>query len=271
MATVLIAAAIAAASVPPSYAPRRLPDADPAIWVVNDHDTTIYLFGTFHALDGRTEWFNDEVRTAFTASNELVLETIIPEPPAPAAEPAPAFSVPAPQVRSITVTPSASFLASTRIAVSAGRARGMSVDQGADMVLRNAAEAAGKSVEGLESFEYQLGMFRRMPAPGADANAAAKDPRVKAQLALMMSEMQAAWNRGDQGIFAAMLGQMRAKTPDSYRIMFTDRNTSWAQWIAARLQKPGTVFVAVGAGHLAGHDSVQAKLSQLGVRSARIN
>ena len=63
----------------PPQAP--LPDADPALWVVRDDDTTIYLFGTFHLLDGRP-WFNDEVRTAFDASHELVLEAIIPENPA---------------------------------------------------------------------------------------------------------------------------------------------------------------------------------------------
>ena len=32
------------------------------MWVVKDADTTIYLFGTFHALDGKRDWFNDEVQ-----------------------------------------------------------------------------------------------------------------------------------------------------------------------------------------------------------------
>ena len=39
-------------------------------------------------------------------------------------------------------------------------------------------------------------------------------------------------------------------------MMFTERNARWADWIAGRMQTPGTVFVAVGAGHLAGKDSV---------------
>ena len=90
-------------------------------------------------------------------------------------------------------------------------------------------------------------------------------------MGILMGEMQTAWNRGDPGIFAAMLEQMRANSPDTYKVMFTERNTNWAEWIANRLQKPGTVFVAVGTGHLVGHDSVQAKLAQLGVHSARIN
>src|SRR5205085_3101338 len=56
-------------------------DADPALWVVRDADTTIYLFGTIHLLDGRT-WFNDEVKTAFDSAGELVLEARLPENPA---------------------------------------------------------------------------------------------------------------------------------------------------------------------------------------------
>ena len=38
-----------------------------------------------------------------------------------------------------------------------------------------------------------------------------------------------------------------------------------------RLDRPGTVFVAVGAGHLVGSDSLQVQLSTLGIKSARIN
>ena len=78
-ATSLFAAPAAAQTAPapaaaPAAATAALPDADPAIWVVKDPDTTIYLFGTFHALDGKSDWFNEEVKTAFDASSELVLE-----------------------------------------------------------------------------------------------------------------------------------------------------------------------------------------------------
>ncbi len=268
MAPFLIAAAIAAASVAPVPAPA-LPDADPAIWVINDADTVIYLFGTFHALDGKSAWFNDEVETAFTASDELVLETVVPQgahiPPVKASSIAPR------RIPNLAVTPSASFLASARLAISAGQARGMKVDNGADMILRRAAEASGKPVAGLETFDFQLGMFRRMPTQPAQAVNPGQDLSSAGNLAIVMGQMQAAWNRGDSGIFATMLDQMRANSPASYNVMFTQRNSSWAAWIAERLQQPGTVFVAVGTGHLTGPDSVQAKLAELGVRSSRIN
>jgi uncharacterized protein YbaP (TraB family) len=68
-----------------------------------------------------------------------------------------------------------------------------------------------------------------------------------------------------------MLGQLEQSSPATYRMLFTERNAHWADWIAARMQTPGTVFVAVGAGHLAGKDSVLVRLAQLGIESRRVN
>jgi len=260
MVGLLVAAALAAAtSVPPAPALR----AAPAIFVVRDADTTVYLFGTFHALDGRSEWFNDRVRQAFDRSNELVLETLIPDNSSIAVPPAPQ------QFRTLSVTPSASFLASTRMAISAGRAKGLQVSNGADMVLRRAAEADGKAVEGLETLQSQLSMFTRMPAAGAAPTSSG--PKAMANLSNSMLEMQDAWKHGNQAVFVRMLGQLERGAPETYRMMFTERNSRWADWIRARMQTPGTVFVAVGAGHLAGKDSVLVQLAQRGIPSARVN
>ena len=266
MITALIAAAVATSppSAPAAQAPMS--DARPALWVVNDEDTVIYLFGTFHALDGKSAWFNDEVRTAFNRSQELVLETIVPDLGRPAPAPGPGFRIQ--PVGPFAGT--ASFLTTSKTVMSAGRSQGMSTAQGADTILREAAEEIGKPVAGLESFQFQLNMFSKLPGatPPREPAAAA---RTKAQLASMLSQLQAAWNRGDIEDFAPMLDQMRTKSPETYKLLFKDRNGRWAAWIARRLQQPGTVFVAVGAGHLAGEDSVQNKLAALHVRSQRIN
>ena len=68
-----------------------------------------------------------------------------------------------------------------------------------------------------------------------------------------------------------MLGQLEQNSPDTYRMMFTERNARWADWIAGRMQTPGVVFVAVGAGHLAGKDSLLVRLAELGIPSSRMN
>src|SRR5437868_8167174 len=277
MIGILAAAAIAAASPasPPASAPAiasRANNADPAIYVVRDADTTIYLFGTFHALDSKTEWFNDQVKVAFEKSDELVLETLLPEgPPKPLALKGPLAP---PVALRMPVASSASFLATTRMAISAGRAQGMQVGNGADMVLRRVAEAEGKPVEGLETLQLQINMFNRMPASSATVAPRAGQPvevTSIAGLSRAMGDMQAAWKRGDQSVFVHMLDQLKEASPDTYRMMFTERNDRWADWIRARMQAPGTVFVAVGAGHLAGPDSLLVRLAQRGIPSQRVN
>jgi uncharacterized protein YbaP (TraB family) len=261
----LLAAAIATFTPPLAEAPAALPDGDPALWVVGDADTRIYLFGTFHALDGKTDWFNEEVAAAFDDSDELVLETLVPQLPSPK----PAASV-RPVGPMAPVAGSASFLSSTKMVMSASRSQGMSTSHGADTILRDAADATGKRVEGLESFEFQLGMFSRL-APAPKAASRAQQAATMQALSGVLTKLQAAWNEGDAEVFTPMLNQMQANSPDMYQMMFAERNARWAEWIARRLEQPGTVFVAVGAGHFAGPDRVQAKLARLGLGSARLN
>ena len=267
MVNVLVAAA-ALAAASPTVAPATPANADPAIFMVRDADTTVYIFGTFHALDGQSPWFENRVRDAFEQSNELVLETVIPEGPMKPAQFSPGFRPP-------SMTPSASFLVTTRMAISAGKTQGMQVGNGADMVLRHVAEAEGKPVEGLETLQLQLDMFNRLPAAGpvpASAPSAARPAGNQMQsLSKAMVDMQSAWKRGDQAVFVHMLDQLRNASPDTYRMMFTERNARWADWIRARMQTPGTVFVAVGAGHLAGQDSLLVRLAERGIPSQRVN
>ena len=271
MVTALIAAAIAAAA-PEAPAvvqaqPQPAADASPAMFVVRDADTIVYIFGTFHALDGQSEWFGHRVKSAFDSSNELVLETVIPD--------GPVQLQPKVTGRPLPVTSSASFLATTRLAINAGRSQGMRVNNGADNVLRQAAEAEGKPVQGLETLELQLNMFTRMPAASGARRPRAGEPvEDHAQLDSLvrsMAAMQAAWKHGDQSVFVSMLGQLEQSSPDAYRMMFTERNARWADWIAGRMQTPGVVFVAVGAGHLAGKDSLLVRLAEQGITSSRLN
>src|SRR5437667_11935541 len=48
--------------------------AEPAMWVIRDKDSTIYLIGTLHALRHETEWNASKVKKAVAESTELWLE-----------------------------------------------------------------------------------------------------------------------------------------------------------------------------------------------------
>lgn len=52
------------------------------------------------------------------------------------------------------------------------------------------------------------------------------------------------------------------ETPEIQKALLNDRNIRWASWIKTRLEKLGTMFIAVGAAHLAGKDSVQDYVTQ---------
>jgi hypothetical protein len=259
---VLLAAtggSVQAAPIPPIPA-QALLRATPALWEIRDADTTIYLFGTFHTLDGRTVWFGDKVRDAFDRSGELVLETIVPDPAA--------IQAARNQVTEISPDGTARlkpFVGQTQLVVNQGRTAGLSVENGADSVLRRVAENVGKPVGGLERFEDQLGTLASIPA----SPAAATQPPTSA-VSVTVNDLLSAWTTGNTGAFSAMLAGFEAKSPVAYRLLIADRNARWGQWIANRLEKPGTVFVAVGTGHLAGKDSVQQWLAARGIATTRV-
>ncbi len=255
-------APVTAARAQPLPSPSSIAEAEqatPAFWEVRDGDTTIYLFGTFHALDLHTVWFDRSIRAAFDQSDELVLETIAPSDPAElrALGRAVLGARPAPS----------SFLGQTRAVVAKGRSAGLSIDRGADAVLRRAATEQGKSVIGIEAFAEQLRTFAAIsavPPPQGAAELVVAAPTVTTETLL------AAWKTGDARGFATMLARFEANAPDAYRLLITDRNALYGRWIASRLDRPGTVFVAVGAGHLAGKDSVQNWLGAKGLHARRI-
>lgn len=278
----------------PAYAEQAVldrADADPALWVVEDDDTRIFLFGTMHAIKPDIVWFDDAVSEAFAASDELVLEMVPPEQSQMAAvvqssaiaEPGQGlshiltpeqygrFTVAAEQIGipAQALEPMKPWFAGITLAAAPLEKLGYSAQAGAETVLQTAAAERGMSLVGLETFEQQMGFF---------ANLSQDD-----QIAFLMggvddmdemeetfANMETAWALGDTAATAALLNEGLNEMPVVYDVLLARRNTAWAEWIDARMKQPGTVFIAVGAGHLAGDDSVQVRLAEKGFTATRI-
>ena len=291
MKKLILAALLAAAA--PAAAQTPLPDANPAMWVVKDEDTTIYLFGTFHMLDGKSDWFNDEVKTAFDASQEVVLEAKLPENPADlqplivkyAVDPAgktlssklPADmkaryekTLGAAGIPAQAFEPLEPWFASIALTQVATQKLGLKGENGPETILTKAAKAKGMPIDELEGMEFQLSLFDRMPEAQQVKFLGQTLDGVE-KIGETMAPMLKAWSDGDTEGLVRILNQSLADDPQLYDIMFTNRNKTWAEWIQKRLDKPGTVFVAVGAGHLAGKNSVQQLLAERGIKSARVS
>ncbi len=289
----LLAALLAATAGPAmAQAPAApLPNADPAMWVVKDEDTTIYMFGTFHMLDGKRDWFNGEVKRAFDASEELVLEAIIPENPADMQPLVLKYAVdPKGKTLSQKLTPAVKakldkelgtigipaqafeplepwFVTMTLTALGAQKI-GLKPEFGPETILKKAATAKAKPVGEIEGVEAQLAMLDKLPEP-AQVAAMGEMLESMSKLKETFAPMLNAWSTGDTESLVKLMNEGMDKQPELHKAMFTDRNAKWADWVGQRLEKPGTVFLAVGAGHLAGPDSVQNFLSKKGIKSER--
>lgn len=278
----------------PAPAPAAAPqsDADPALWVVRDDDTTVYLFGTIHLLDERP-WFNDEVKTAFDTADELVLEAILPDD-LRSLGPIVARYARYPEGQTLSQRLTAEqralldrviagthalpaegynrmkpwFVAMT-LSTLAGQQIGIGGANGPEGVLTRAARARSMPVGELESVEAQLRLLDDMPEDQQVAmlvDALERFGEAPQELAPMLE----AWSTGDVDRLAGILDAQGEEDPALHRLMFTERNRTWANWIRTRMERPGTVFLAVGAGHLAGRDSVQTVLAADGLRAERV-
>lgn len=288
----IVLASLLAAFAAPAVAQAPLPNVSPAIWAVKDADTTIYLFGTVHALDGKQDWFNDEVKTAYDASQELVFEAIMPEPQAAMAKVTALGQDPTgrtlpgrlkPETAKLLVSeltklgvPGTAldrfepWFAAMMIANLTMRKLGMSPESGVEELLRTAARKDGKPVGEVESFDWQMNLFDSLPE---DLQVAMLSDSLESmdEAEKVMGQMVSTWSRGDIDGLSKIMNESMVETPALGKILLADRNARWAEWIEQRLQKPGTVFMAVGAGHLGGAESVQAMLGKRGIESVRLN
>ena len=283
---------------PDTPSPPPLPgadrDADPALWVVRDDDTTIYLFGTIHLLDGRT-WFNDEVKTAFDASRELVLEARLPDDPASLSSMVLRYAMdPQGPTLSSRLTPAQNaalnralgsigvpagafdhmepWFASLTLSAAMVQQLGLGADNAPETVLTRAAQARRIPIGELEGMEYQIRLFDAMPAAMQMTQLTETLDELD-QVREKFPPLLTAWSTGDVDRMAAITTEEEGQSADDralHRILFTDRNTAWAGWIQQRLGQPGIVFIAVGAAHLTGADSVQVQLRTRGIQSARV-
>jgi len=283
---------VASAAEPAAAIAPATTDADPALWVVKDDDTTIYLFGTVHVLKPGLSWFDEAVKTAFDKSDEMMLEIVMPEDQAavaktmmPLAMDQTGKTIPsrltadqlkAYQAAMVSVgIPANAFdsfepwFAAMTLSVLPLTKLGYDPEQGAEKLLTKFAKADAKPVSGLETLEEQLGFFDKLPDTQQVAflNSVVKDMD---KLGPMLDKMVVLWAKGDPDGLAVAMNESMAATPELATMLLYDRNQRWADQIKTRMDKPGTVFIAVGAGHLAGEKSVQDYLKAQGLTATRV-
>jgi uncharacterized protein YbaP (TraB family) len=280
----------AVTALDPVKAAPAVKDVDPALWVIKDEDTTIYLFGSIHVLKPGLGWFDDGVKTAFDSSDQLVLELV----DLPAAETQALFGKLAMDQQGKTLRskmndadravydaamgklgiPAPSFdpfepwAAGIAMSLMAMQKAGFDPNSGVEKQLTAAAKVSNKPIAGLETAEFQLGIFDTLPE--ADQIAfLVETAKTIDDTNSMMDKMVNMWGSADTESLAQLMNEgMTSRT--LYDALLTKRNANWAKWSSAQMKKPGVTFMAVGAGHLAGSTSVQALLPAYGLTATRV-
>jgi uncharacterized protein YbaP (TraB family) len=282
----LIISAPAAARVPET--------AHPALWEVSDADTTIYLFGTIHLLPDDIRWRTAKFDKAVQGSQQLVVETIVDQkdptkvmaamaslafnqpnlPPlvqrvSPAKRPALEAAIKKSGFPPQAFDRMESWAAAFILLGNQYREMHLKGDSGVEAVLRDSFTGEGKPIGELETNLEQFGFFDRLPAKAQQAllEGAIDDPKnADAEFSGMLS----AWSKGDVQGIARTFDRDLAGSPELAQALIHQRNANWSKWIEERMRQPGALMIAVGAGHLAGRDSVIAMLQRDGYRVRRV-
>lgn len=278
--------ALAQDSAPAATHPAIQGDG-PALWVVKDADSTLYLFGSIHVLRPTTGWASPRVNAAFDSASDIWFEIsnpddqaaiipliqqhglspqtplssrLTPEEVAELDEAAKAIGASAAQMDIMKP-----WLAALSLSVAPLVKAGYDPKSGVEMALKARAEAAGKPIHGFETLDKQIGMLANLPD---DTQLAFLRETLKNydEATTMLDTMVSAWAQGDVATLDRVAVQeMKSDSPELYKVLLVERNTDWANQIQTMLQGSGTSFIAVGAAHLAGEDSVQAILKSRGV------
>lgn len=288
LALLLAACAPAALAEPPT----------PLLWKVSDADNSIYLLGSFHLLKPGDYPLAPQVDAAFEDAERLAFELAPSEMGSPALQQAMALAarrsdgrtlqaalpaetwaaleayaatgalpLQAPQMQGLDA-----WFVSLLISITEMQRQGMDPKLGLDAHFVARAAAAGKPGEGLETGAQQIALFEEM-APEAQVqglrDTLESAPRLEAEIA----RLHALWRAGDAaGLYALSAGEMKAKYPDFYRRINSDRNLAWLPRLRAMLDGPGgdDTLVVVGALHLLGEEGMIALLREAGYTVERL-
>ena len=268
--------------------------ATPAIWKVKGAHGTVYLFGTIHIMKPNVEWEAGKVKDALTDSDTVYVEVANLDDQGAALPLAAQFGMDMAHPLSTKITkedvalldaaaknmglpgeamlePMQPWLVTMSVSVLPMMKAGYDPASGVDVVLLGEARKAGKKINGFETMEQQLHFVADEPQDeqirklheeltGMDKSAAE------------MSDLVTAWEKGDVAKIAALeSGELKTKHPEEYKTLVVDRNAKWAEKLNGLLKDAdtGTVFVGVGAAHLAGDDSLIELLKKDGWKVER--
>lgn len=271
-----------------------LAEIEPALYVVRDADSTIYLFGTIHVRRPGSHWGGLNARNALTQAEEVWLELDMAENAdeqalalvtqfgmAPADQPLSSILTPEEYQRLREITkelglPLAMFdamqpwLAAITLSMMPMMQSGYESEAGADSMIEAEAIANGQQRRAFETMAQQIGFFADLPMDVqrqmlVDALSETYAPPEDVDV------LSVAWEQGDvETLERYVIDDMRTQYPTVYQVLIVQRNAAWMDVLMRELEGAGVDFVAVGAGHLLGADGLVEMFRARGLEVERV-
>lgn len=286
-----------AAAITQDYEPR------PAMWKLADEDTTITIFGTFHILPEGFRWRTPLFDRVLAEVDEVVFESRSDdddsEEPASAEElrfmalmmqyrpsqplserisernrPKLARMLQLARIAPEQIEYAPPLLAMFAIADATAEAEGSLRDFGVETVIEAEFKASGRPISAIEDpievLENLLSLDEAKVVAMLDDGFNEWNGCALVDPGSSDWETEHGWAQGklDDSSIKEMMEDPFFKA--FYQVLLVDRNRAWAEWLAKRLEQPGNLLLAVGAGHMEGPDSVILMLEERGLKVERV-
>ncbi len=260
----------------------------PPIWVVEDHNSKLYLYGTVHLLPTDLDWQKDDMKTVFDQAGTVFFEL---------------DSSPEAQVNTVmimqqlgqqtggrrisqrldpyqlklleavshngnipiaTLDSMAPWLASEFLTIAAAQQSGLTAELSADETLKNRAARQQKNVIYLDDAETQIRASADLPEY-VQLDIFVETMERYNGLGNELTEISKSWAKGDiEALEISGASALKDRAPELYDTLIVERNKNWVKKFLPFLEDSGTGFAAIGIGHLLGEDSIQKMLRDQG-------
>lgn len=278
-------------------------EPSPAMWKIADEDTTIYLFGTYHLLPEGFRWRTPLFDKVMAEADEVVFESRDDEEvdPGDISVDRLRMMLLLRQYRSETpisqrlseqnrdkflrlldaadipasrVEHGPPLMAMLAIAMAMIEAEGSQRELGVETIIETEFKESGRPISAIEDFIQVLeNLFKIDEAQMIEA---LEEGLTEWDGCELFDPEEVDWSNEHswaQGkLDAADLEEMFEDPFGKalYDVLLIDRNRAWAEWVVKRLEEPGNLLLAVGAGHMEGPDSLVLMLEERGVTSERV-
>ncbi len=265
----------------------------PPIWVVEDYDSKLYLYGTVHLLPSDLDWQKNDMKDVFDESGTVFFEldtsgqagidiVVLTQSLGQyqggrrLSDGFDSYQIKLLEAVSHngkiplgvlqTMKP---WLAGEMITMAAAQDAGLTAELSADEALKNRAERLQKNVIYLDDAETQIRASADLPRY-AQLNLLVETMEKYNSIGSDLVQIAEKWAEGNERELRDMMGTtMKDRSPELYEALIVKRNQNWTEQMTRFMEDSGTGFAAVGLSHLLGEDSVQNMLRDQGYNVSR--